>query len=170
MAAERAPSREHACIDILITLYHDDARPRATSSSRAGPTLRKPIGPEHGGDNAWVTARFGTGWASEVQVALANRPVTAWLAVNGPELLGFACYDATALSFFGPIGVDASFRGQGIGAALLRTCLHDMRSAGYGYAITGAVGVPEFCVRVAGASEIPDSAPDRYADRLAPLP
>jgi hypothetical protein len=53
-----------------------------------------------------------------------------------------------------------------VGAALLLACLHDMRAMGYGYAIAGQVGAPEFFRRVAGAVEIPDSTPGLYANRL----
>jgi GNAT superfamily N-acetyltransferase len=59
-----------------------------------------------------------------------------------------------------------SARGQGIGAALLLACLHDMRTMGYGYAIAGWVGEPEFFRKVAGAIEIPDSTPGLYANML----
>jgi predicted N-acetyltransferase YhbS len=79
-------------------------------------------------------------------------------------------YDATARGFVGPIGVIESARGHGIGAALVLACLHDMRSAGYGYAIAGHVGEPEFFKRVANAIEIPDSTPGLYANMLRPEP
>ena len=59
-----------------------------------------------------------------------------------------------------------SVLGGGVGAAPLRACLDDMRAVGYGYAIVGAVGVPEFFKRVAGAAEIPDSTPGIYRDML----
>ena len=55
---------------------------------------------------------------------------------------------------------------QGVGAALLRACLHDMRSFGYGYAIAGGVGAPGFFERVAGAVGIAGSSPGLYAGRL----
>jgi len=48
----------------------------------------------------------------------------------------------------------------------LRACLNDMHAAGYGYAIVGHVGEPEFFRRIAGAIEIPDSTPGLYADQL----
>ena len=129
--------------------------------------VRKPIGPDHDLVTHWVIARFGPGWASEAQVALSNRPVTLWIAAHHGTLLGFACFDATARGFVGPIGVDAAARGRGVGAALLRACLHDMRSFGYGYAVAGGVSVPGFFERVAGAVEIAGSSPGLYAERLA---
>ena len=145
--------------------------PDADSAAQHGADtvqLRKPIGLEHDGIIAWVAQQFSPGWAGEVRVALANRPVTLWIAARDHALLGFACFDATALGFFGPIGVATPWRGLGLGAELLRACLYDMRSAGYGYAVAGAVGAPELFRRVAGATEIADSTPGWYAQRLAP--
>lgn len=128
--------------------------------------LRKPIGPEHAGVTRWVAEHFGARWTSEVQVALNNRPVSVWIATRYAELLGFACFDATARGFFGPVGVVGAMRARGLGAALLRVCLQDMRAAGYGYAVAGSVGAPGFFRRVAGAIDIPDSTPGLYADQL----
>jgi len=127
---------------------------------------RKPIGPEHRFLIDWVAKHFGAGWSSEAQAALTNRPVTLFMAQRDNEPVGFCCYDATARGFVGPIGVLDSARGQGIGAALLLACLHDMRTMGYGYAIAGWVGEPEFFRKVAGAIEIPDSTPGIYANML----
>jgi len=82
------------------------------------------------------------------------------------ELLGFACQDATARGFFGPFGVADAARSKGLGSALLRVCLQDMRASLHGYAIAGGVGAPKFFQSVAGAVEIPDSTPGPYANRL----
>lgn len=130
--------------------------------------IRKPIGPEHDTITAWVARTFSPVWASEARVALNNRPVSLFIAARGEpsELIGFCCYDATARGFVGPIGVAESARGTGVGAALLRACLADMRAVGYGYAVAGSVGAPEFFRRVAGAVEIPDSSPGIYRGML----
>jgi GNAT superfamily N-acetyltransferase len=138
-------------MDMLIQLYPAEA---LSVPSVPGIVVRKPIGPEHGAIQHWVASRFGPGWASEVQVALANRPVSLWLATTEGSLLGFACFDAIARGFFGSIGVDQAVRGRGVGAALLRACLLDMRTFGYGYAVAGAVGAAGFFERVASAVEI----------------
>ena len=151
-------------MDMLIKLYAVVTETVTPMSNDI--VLRKPIGPEHGVLETWAAERFGTGWAAEVRVALGNRPVTVWMALRGTVLLGFACYDATARGYFGPIGVADAARGQGLGSALLRTALRDMRDAGYGYAIAGGVGAPAFFERVAAATEIPHSTPGLYADQL----
>ena len=46
----------------------------------------------------------------------------------------------TAKAFFGPTGVDETYRGKGIGKALLLVCLHDMYAQGYAYGIIGDAG------------------------------
>ncbi len=155
-------------MDMLIKLYPPAAFATAVPSGPGGAVVRKPIGPEHGALARWVGESFGASWASEVQVALANRPVSVWIATRDTTLLGFACFDATGRGLFGPIGVADAARGRGLGAALLRACLLDMRSAGYAYAIAGGVGAPAFFRRVAAAVEIPDSSPGLYANQLVP--
>jgi ribosomal protein S18 acetylase RimI-like enzyme len=124
------------------------------------------LAPEHSLLIDWIAREFSSGWASETQVALSNRPVSVFVALRADRLIGFCCYDATARGFVGPIGVAPADRGAGIGAVLLRTCLHDMRSAGYAYAVVGAVGASEFFRRVAGATEIEGSAPGIYRGML----
>jgi GNAT superfamily N-acetyltransferase len=151
--------------DLLAKLY--DPRPAAAVPD--GVTLRLPIGPEHEAVIAWVRERFGAGWACEAAVALGNRPVSCWLAMQSAQLLGFACFDATARGYFGPIGVDAAARGRGIGAALLQAVLSDMRRVGYGYAVVGGVGTAaqiSFYRQACGAVPIEGSEPGLYRDRL----
>jgi GNAT superfamily N-acetyltransferase len=151
-------------MDMLIAL---GALPVDDAGMHAAPLiLRKPLAPEHTLVTTWVAHAFSPGWSSEAQAALANRPVTLFIAQRDNTLLGFCCYDATARGFVGPIGVLDSERGKGLGAALLMACLHDMRTMGYGYAVAGHVGAPEFFRKVAGAIEIPDSTPGIYAHLL----
>jgi ribosomal protein S18 acetylase RimI-like enzyme len=157
-------------MDLLIRLYALPAEPpdlAVATATAAGLRLRKPLGCEHDAVVAWVQRTFGPGWASEARAALGNRPVTLQAALDPAlGLLGFCCHDATALGMVGPIGVAAEARGRGIGRALLRACLADMRSAGYAYAVVGAVGVPAFFHQVAGATPIEGSEPGLYAGML----
>lgn len=150
-------------MDMLIALA-------SLPAAHAPPHLRihKPIGPEHDLVAAWIGRHFSPAWASEARAALANRPLTLFIATHGAptELLGFCAYDATARGFVGPIGVLHAARRSGIGAALLLACLHDMRAMGYSYAVAGAVGAPDFFRRVAGAIDIPNSTPGIYAGML----
>lgn len=158
--------------DMLIALYDVPAEEAGRSSGPAVPgvALRKPWGPEHRPVVEWVAAHFGATWAGETAVALANRPVTAFIALQERVLIGFACYDATALGFFGPGGVAEGLRRRGVGTALLHACLRDMRSKGYGYAVVGGVGPAAFYRQAAGAVEIPGSRPGLYGSMLRGAP
>jgi GNAT superfamily N-acetyltransferase len=149
--------------DMLAKLYDiQDDWSHGRRQAAQGVTLRKPIGPERRLVVEWVSTTFGPSWASETEAAFSNRPVSCFVALHDQSLIGFACYDATALGFFGPGGVAESYRAKGIGTALLLSCLLDMRLKGYGYAIIGDVGPVEFYRKVVGAIEIPDSTPGFY--------
>ena len=149
--------------DMLVKLYNlADNWDFIAAQAALGVTIRKPIGPENHLVIAWVHDRFSAKWASEVAVALHNHPVSCFIAIKDEAIIGFACYDATTLGFFGPTGVAEARRGRGTGGALLLACLLDMKLKGYGYAIIGAAGPTDFYRKVAGAEVIPDSSPGVY--------
>lgn len=149
--------------DLLVRLYDLPAASRVPDD---GVTIRRALPPERHVITAWITQRFGRGWASEAETALSSLPVTCWLAVRNGDLLGFACHDATAKGFFGPTGVDETARGHGIGEALLMATLHGMREAGYAYAVIGDPGPIGFYTKRLDALEIPGSAPGLYRGML----
>jgi len=153
--------------DMLIKLFEiaDDWRFLAEQKKLAI-TIRKPIGPEKHNIINWVSDHFGAGWASETDAAISNKPRTCFVAVKEATIIGFACYDATALGFFGPIGVEKSHRKQGTGKALMTACLLDMKLKGYGYAIVGAVEDTEYYKKTVGALDIPDSSPGIYKTQV----
>jgi GNAT superfamily N-acetyltransferase len=153
--------------DMLIKLYELEDDWQFLSKQQAlGIGIRKPIGPEKHGIIAWVGDQFSAGWASETDAALSNKPATCFVAVKDAGIIGFACYDATALGYFGPIGVVKSHRRKGTGTALMTACLLDMKLKGYGYAIVGAVKGKNYYKNAVGAIEIPDSAPGIYHSQI----
>ena len=153
--------------DMLIKLYElEDDWQFLAKQKALGIALRKPIGPEKHGMISWVSDHFGISWASETDVALSNRPATCFVAVQEANIIGFACYDATALGFFGPIGVEKSHRNKGTGTALMTACLLDMKLKGYGYAIVGAVKDENYYKNAVGALKIPDSSPGFYRSQI----
>jgi hypothetical protein len=154
-------------IDLLVKLYdiHDDWS-FLSGQDRLGITIRKPIGSEKNILVDWVREKFSDGWAGEAELAFSSQPISCFIAVYNQNLIGFACYDATALGFFGPTGVEEHCRGRGTGRALLLACLLDMKLKGYGYAIIGGVGPVEFYRKVAGAEEIPGSTPGIFRSWL----
>ena len=157
--------------DMLVRLYDlPDDNAFLAEQARIGVTIRKPDGPEMRQVVNWAGDHFAPSWASETQRACANHPVSCFIAVRERKLLGFACYDATALGFFGPLGVDTACRGRGTGQALLFACLLDMKAVGYAYAVIGQVGPLDFYVRTVGAFEIPGSEPGLSGHWLDPEP
>ena len=153
--------------DMLVKLYEleDDWRFLA-EQKQLGIVIRKPIGPEKQRIVHWVADNFDAAWAAEADCALAGLPRTCFVAVKDADIAGFACYDATALGFFGPIGVEQSYRNQGTGKALLCACLLDMKLKGYGYAVVGDAGDSAFFEKAVGAVEIPGSTPGLYGTRI----
>ena len=149
--------------DMLVKLYAlKDDWGFLSEQKENGIIIRKPIGPEKHPIVEWVREKFYEAWASEADVAMSNRPMTCFIAVENGQILGFACYDATALGFFGPIAVAESFRGKGTGKAMLLACMLDMKLKGYGYAVIGNTEQLEFYAKHVGAVEIPESSPGIY--------
>lgn len=110
----------------------------------------------------WVAENSGRNAAGECDVCFSRTPVSCFLATSRAQILGYACYDATALNFFGPTRVLDSHRSKGIGKALLLKSLCAMREEGYVYAIIGGVGPAAFYEKTVGALLIPDSTPGIY--------
>ena len=153
--------------DMLVRLYDIPLDNGYLNEQQAkGVIIRKPIAPEMHKIIKWATQIFSPFWGSEVAKAIANTPVSCFIALKDGKLVGFACYDATALGFFGPTGVSEECRGMGTGKALLMAALQDMRAKGYGYAIIGAVGPAEFYAKAVGATEIAGSEDSIYASLL----
>ncbi|MCU7922974.1 MAG: GNAT family N-acetyltransferase [Candidatus Thiodiazotropha sp. (ex Dulcina madagascariensis)] len=153
--------------DMLIKLYALDFSWNSIHEQvESDVTIRKPIGPDRPQLLSWAEMHFPALWVGELQQALANMPCSCFVAQRGSSLLGFACYDATALGYFGPLGVVENSRGAGIGRSLTEACLLEMRLKGYGYAIVGMAGSADFYRKVADAVEIPDSYPGIYRATL----
>lgn len=113
----------------------------------------------------------GISAAGECDVCFSHTPVSMYIAVRGREILGYACYDATAPDFFGPTRVSVEEQGKGIGRELLLACLESMREEGYAYAVIGSVeGARPFYEKCVNAVEIPDSRPGIYQNFLGGRP
>ena len=150
-------------MDMLVKLYDlEDDWQFITEQKSRGIIIRKPIGLEKHLIVEWVSETFGPAWAAETDAAMSNRPWSCFAAIKDEAFTGIACYDATGLGFFGPIGVAEAHRGNGTGKALLLACLLDMKLKGYGYAVVGSVKDIDFFKKAVGAIEIPDSVPGYY--------
>jgi hypothetical protein len=157
--------------DMLVKLYElADPAPLIQELAAGGIHIRRAMAYEKDQVVTWVRRNFGSGWASECDVAFSNHPVSCYLGTREGEILGFGCYDSTCKNFFGPAGVAETARGIGIGKAVLIACLHAMFMQGFAYAIIGGVGPADFYARAAGAVEIPGSTPGIYRDLLKMQP
>ena len=114
---------------------------------------------------SFIENNFSVAWADEVSVGFASKPVSVFIATSEKEIVGFAAYECTRRSFFGPTGVIENARGAGVGKALLLACLWGLRDMGYVYSIIGRAGPVEFYEKV-GAVVIQGSDPGIYTDLL----
>ena len=153
-------------MDMLVKLYDLPSLDEAMAvASRQGVAVRRALAPEKFTVLDWVRRNFASS-AGEVEVAFGQAPTRCFIAVRDGAMLGFACYDVTCRNFFGPEGVAAPDRRNGLGRALLLAALHAQREQGYAYAIIGGVGPAEFYAKTVGAVPIADSTPGIYRGLL----
>jgi len=108
---------------------------------------------------AWVAQHFSQGWAFELGRAAEADPKGVHLAFQvssnpqgGPALVGFAAQGGNnqGLGSFGPTGTLEEHRGQGLGAALLLSCLIDIQATGLPFAEVAWIGPRDFYDKIAG--------------------
>lgn len=161
--------------DMLVKLWElPDLAPLLAKLGESGIEVRRAAPAEKRAVVEWVREHFQEYWAREVEAAIENRPVTCFIAVQMQpgqasaekpyalpfqKLAGFACYDVAGKGLFGPTGVDVSFRGRGLGKALLLAALHAMREERYAYAVIYWTGPQEFYAKAVGATVIEGSEP-----------
>lgn len=124
--------------DLLVNLYAlEETKSGIEKLQQEDIHITRALSPDKSKIIAFVKKYFTQAWANECEAAFANNPPTCYVAVHANEIIGFACYDATAKNFFGPTGMHKKFSGMGIGKALLYKCLLSMKENGYAYAIIG---------------------------------
>ncbi|WP_423066236.1 GNAT family N-acetyltransferase [Devosia sp. CN2-171] len=157
-------------MDLLVNLYSRRMAALAQRVAGVDATIRVALPPELHILQDWVRENFSEYWVSELTAALAHQPPGCLVAIVSGEVVGFACYDATARGFFGPTGVAESQRGRGIGLALLYHTLAAMKARGYAYAVIGGVGPVEFYANAVGAVPIESDGEDIYQGLLRVRP
>jgi hypothetical protein len=156
--------------DLLVRLYDlPAAAPAVEKLAGQGIAVRRAAVSERTAVLAFARAHGSQGWADECAAAFARLPVACFVAVEGATqaLVGFACHDATCRDFFGPELVHPSWRGRGVGQALLLVTLEAMRAQGYAYAIIGWASSVDFYRRAVGAVPIDGSTPGIYPRPIA---
>jgi predicted N-acetyltransferase YhbS len=153
--------------DMLVRLYDlpssDEYYRRAEA---AGVTVRRAEPWDRLRLRTFIDKEFGPWWSVEAELAFARQPISAFLATKERSVVGFAAYECTRRGYFGPTGLREDLRGNGIGAALLFSCLESMWEMGYAYAVIGGVGPAAFYEKVCGAFLIPGSEIGVYGTLL----
>lgn len=153
--------------DLLVNLLKLPPLEPAMVAAEAGGILIRRAQPfEITKVRSFVERNFSVAWADEISVGFANKPVSVYVAVAQSEIVGFAGYECTRRSFFGPTGVMKETQGRGLGKALLLASLWGLREMGYVYAIIGGAGPIEFYEKTVGATVISDSEPGIYTNLL----
>ncbi len=155
---------------MLVKLYRlEPVDSIIDSMKQAGVTIRRAQPWEISQVREFVIKEFTVGWADEISVGYSRQPVSLFIAMRNSKIIGFAAYECTRRSYFGPTGVASAERQKGIGKALLLVALNGLREMGYAYAIIGSAESPEFYKNAVGAIEIDNSAPGIYADPIGKI-
>jgi hypothetical protein len=153
--------------DMLVNLLKlPELEPQVRRLAQGGISLRRAQPFEITQVRSFVEENFSVAWADEISVGFANKPVSLFIAVLEKQIVGFAAYECTRKTLFGPTGVAAIVRGRGVGRAMLIASLWGLKELGYVYGIIGGAGPVEFYEKAVGAIVIPNSDPGIYTNLL----
>ncbi len=150
--------------DLLIKLYDLPLGTYPKERFDEGFKIVRPLAVDKSKVTEFIRREFNDRWANECDRSFSKAPISCFIGVKENIIVGFACYDATAKGYIGPIGIKPGQRKKGIGKRLLFSCLRDMWDNEYGYAIAGWVDENqiEFYKKAASATVIPGSSPGIY--------
>lgn len=151
--------------DMLVKLYNiSEPYDIEKRLSENGVKIKKALAPDRSRIIDFSKTCAKDDYSDEVAAAFSNNPPTCYIATREKKIIGFACYEATAKNFFGPMAVLESERKKGIGKALLLRSLLSMQELGYAYAIIGwpAVSAVDFYRKCAGAVIIDEKSSGVY--------
>lgn len=150
--------------DLLIKLYELQFEKYRKEHFDCESKIVRPLAIDKSKVIEFVRKEFNESWANECERSFSKVPISCFIGVKKQNIIGFACYDATAKGFFGPIGIKPDERKKGVGTQLLFSCLRDMWDSEYGYAIVGWVDENqiEFYKKNTLATVIPGSSPGIY--------
>lgn len=148
--------------DLLVKLYD---LPNERPSLPQGVTMRPVQAAEISMVRDFVEENFSRGWADEFERGAHASPATSIIVLENRKVIGFVCYDVSAIGLFGPTGVHKSQRGRGLGVALLFAALDAMIAKGHAYAVIGWAGPVEFYEKHVGATII-EGSERRYSGKL----
>lgn len=124
--------------DMLVSLYEIPGSYEAERQlAGQGIRIKRALAPDRSKIVRFSRTCAGEDYSDEVEAAFCNNPITCYIATKEKNVIGFACFEATAKNFFGPMAVAEKERKKGVGKALLLKSLESMRELGYAYAIIG---------------------------------
>ena len=142
--------------DIIVPLFEvPDVQPLLARLQSEGITVRRALPWERAAMCAFIGEHFGQGWVDETLTTFARQPITSVIALDGPNIIGFAAFEASARGYFGPTGVLEAYRGRSIGKALYLASLNGLRELGYAYAIVGSPGPVDFYLKASPGLLLP---------------
>ena len=156
--------------DMLVKLYDLKMTSRQLELESEGILIKQAMGLDRKKIIQFVSDHFKDiceGWTDECDLAIMQHPSSCFIAAHNKEIVGFACYDATARGMLGPLGVRKEYRARGIAKELIYQCLIAMKHAGYAYAVIGWVSSEEYYAKTCGAITIPDSFPGIYSRMIS---
>lgn len=149
--------------DMLVKLYNlPSSRQVIADLAEQGISIQRAMAPDKVRILTWIGEKSSLAAQGEADVCFSRNPISLFLAVQNKQILGYACYNATALDFFGPTRVLDNMQGKGLGKALLLRSLEALRDEGYAYAIIGGVGPAAFYEKCVHAILIEGSTPGIY--------
>ncbi len=151
--------------DMLVKLYNiPDSHDTEKKLAEEGIRIKKALAPDRSKIIQFSKTCAKEDYSDEVTATFSNNPITCYIATKGKKVIGFACYEATARDFFGPMAVLETERKKGIGRALLLKSLESMRELGYAYAIIGwpAKSAVDFYIKCVDAVMIEENSSGIY--------
>lgn len=151
--------------DMLVKLYNiSNSYDIEKKLSEEGIKIKKALAPDRSRIIEFSRTCAKDDYSDEVAAAFSNNPITCYIATREKKIIGFACYEATAKNFFGPMAVLENERKKGIGKALLLKSLSSMQELGYAYAIIGwpAISAVDFYKKCADAIMIDEKSSGVY--------
>ena len=140
-------------VDMLVDLQEADLDTVEVIAwlAKKGIVLRRAAEDEIEAVAAFAQRHFSHEWSVEVKGSSRFCPPPLFVALKDRNPIGFAAYDVTGVSRFGPTGTHRRYRNQGIGSALLKKCLQSMRARGDSTAEIGWVRPIDYYARAVGA-------------------
>ena len=116
-------------------------------------TTRRPGHDEAARVLAFIEREFGKIWRFEAAKAFDTELPQIFITEDANTITGFAAHDVNnrGLGFFGPTGVAKAMRNRGLGCALLRASLADLRRLGYARAVIPWTDAFDFYRKCSGA-------------------